>query len=182
MVRALGHRGPGRFRPRELAPTGPRTSTSPSGTRGWRSSTSPSAARSRCATTPAASPSPSTARSTTSRAVRAELERRGRQFRSHSDTEVILDGYARGETTSSISCAACLRSRCGTRSVAGCLIARDRLGIKPLYFVERHGQFLFASEVRALLASGLVSPTIDSAGPRSVSGLPDDVPRRRRWS
>jgi asparagine synthase (glutamine-hydrolysing) len=42
-------------------------------------------------------------------------------------------------------------------------LARDRFGIKPLYFWHRNGQFAFASEVRALLASGLVERRLDPA-------------------
>ena len=44
--------------------------------------------------------------------------------------------------------------------VSRVFIARDRLGIKPLYFASSGGKLLFASEVRALLASRLIAPTI----------------------
>src|SRR5439155_27326691 len=45
------------------------------------------------------------------------------------------------------------------------VIARDHLGIKPLYYSQKAGHwFLCASEVRALLQSGLVPPTIDRRG------------------
>jgi len=39
-------------------------------------------------------------------------------------------------------------------------IARDRLGIKPLYYSHANGAFLFASEVRALLSSGSIAPHV----------------------
>lgn len=94
--------------------------------------------------------------------LRSELERRGRRFRSDSDTEVILEGYREwgDDLVNRLRGMFAFALWDGERGRL--LIARDRLGIKPLYYVERHGQFLFASEVRALLASGLVSPTIDA--------------------
>jgi asparagine synthase (glutamine-hydrolysing) len=95
--------------------------------------------------------------------LRCELERRGRRFRSHSDTEVILEGYREWGDDVVSHLRGMFAFALWDADRGRFLIARDRLGIKPLYYVERHGQFLFASEVRALLASGLVSPTIDSA-------------------
>jgi len=95
------------------------------------------------------------------RDLRRELEQHGRRFRSDSDTEVILQGYEEwGDEV--------LRRLRGMFALAiwdgrtsELLIARDRLGVKPLYVYHRGGVLLFASEVRALLASGLVPRQLD---------------------
>jgi asparagine synthase (glutamine-hydrolysing) len=94
--------------------------------------------------------------------LRSELGRRGGQFRSNSDTEVILEGYRAWGDEIVSRLRGMFAFALWDADRRRFLIARDRLGIKPLYYVERPGQFLFASEVRALAASGLVSPTIDS--------------------
>ena len=52
-------------------------------------------------------------------------------------------------------------------------LARDRFGIKPLYVARGDGWFLFASEVRALLATGLVRADARSRRALAVPGLPD---------
>jgi len=96
------------------------------------------------------------------RELRTELERSGHTFRTHSDTEAIVHSYEQwGE--------GCLQRLRGMFSfaivhmphgragrVADVLLARDRLGIKPLYYALAGGVVLFASEVRALLASGRI--------------------------
>lgn len=84
--------------------------------------------------------------------LRAELERRGHRYRSHSDTETIVHLYEEyGEE--------CVKHLRGMFAFAiwdsrrrTLFVARDRLGIKPLYYLQQSGQFLFASEIKALLA------------------------------
>ncbi len=98
------------------------------------------------------------------RDIRAELEKTGTSFVSHSDTEVVLKAYARwGE--------ACLAKFRGMFAFAlwdarrhRLFLARDPMGIKPLYYAQAGSYFLFASEVRTLLGTGLVQPRIDPAG------------------
>ncbi len=98
------------------------------------------------------------------RDVRKELEQSGTRFVSHSDTEVLLKAYARwGEQ--------CLAKFRGMFAFAiwdehqhRLFLARDPMGIKPLYYVEAGRYFLFASEVRTLLGTGLVPRTVDHAG------------------
>lgn len=98
------------------------------------------------------------------REVRAELERSGTTFVSHSDTEVVLKAYARWGD-------GCLAQFRGMFAFAlwdarqhRLFIARDPMGIKPLYYAQAGEFFLFASEVRTLLGTGLVRPRIDRAG------------------
>jgi asparagine synthase (glutamine-hydrolysing) len=84
--------------------------------------------------------------------LREELLAKGHRFHSQSDTEVILHAYEEwGE--------ACLSRFNGMWAFAlwdgnrECLFcARDRLGIKPFYYTTTGGSFLFASEIKALLA------------------------------
>ncbi|MEM3433084.1 MAG: asparagine synthase (glutamine-hydrolyzing), partial [Candidatus Methanomethyliaceae archaeon] len=97
--------------------------------------------------------------------LRPLLERMGYKFRSHSDTEVILHGYQAWreqvvERLRGMFAFAILDSRSGRRL----LLARDRLGIKPLYYAKVGGTFLFASELKALHASGLLSREISPVG------------------
>ncbi|PYK29918.1 MAG: asparagine synthase (glutamine-hydrolyzing) [Verrucomicrobia bacterium] len=88
--------------------------------------------------------------------LRAELESEGEIFSSGSDTEVILRMYA-------LYGPDCVREFAGMFGLAiwdelekECFIARGALGIKPLYYFENDGALVLASEVRALLRSGLV--------------------------
>ena len=98
------------------------------------------------------------------REVRAKLEREGLNFSSHSDTEVILKAYGQwGEE--------CLREFRGMFAFAiwdarrrRLFVARDPMGIKPLYFWHSDRYFMFSSEVRTLLGTGLVPRNIDPAG------------------
>ncbi len=85
--------------------------------------------------------------------IRAELEIRGHRFRTdHSDTEVLLRSYLEwGE-----DCLARLRGMFAfglwdARSRQLWLV-RDRIGVKPLYYTRRGDRFVFASEIKALLA------------------------------
>ncbi len=94
----------------------------------------------------------------------ASAESGRRAWRSRSDTEVILKGYARWER----DCLTRLRGMFAfglwDDARRRLLLARDRLGIKPLYYYQGDGVFVFASEVRALLATGLVPRRLDARG------------------
>ncbi len=90
--------------------------------------------------------------------LRRELEAKGHSFRSSGDSEVLLRSYLEwGE--------ACLERLNGMFAFAladprrqAVLIARDRFGEKPLHLARHNGSVWFASEVKALLAAGVVRP------------------------
>jgi asparagine synthase (glutamine-hydrolysing) len=95
------------------------------------------------------------------KALRAELEGKGHRFFSTSDTEVVLKGYAEWGTE-------CVQHFLGMFAFAvvehrsgRVVLARDRLGIKPLYVDARPDRIRFASTLPALLAGGGVDMSID---------------------
>jgi asparagine synthase (glutamine-hydrolysing) len=100
------------------------------------------------------------------RELREELQGRGHSFRTNSDTEAIVHAYEEwGEACASklrgMFAFAILEMPQGRGSGAvGVFLARDPLGIKPLYYAQAGGSFLFSSEVRSLLASGHVEPQL----------------------
>ncbi len=99
--------------------------------------------------------------------LRPELEKLGYVFRSGSDTEVILHGYeAWGEGVverlRGMFAFAVVDLRAGPTR-ARFFMARDRLGIKPLFYSAQRDSLLFASELKALTASGSISRAIDPA-------------------
>jgi asparagine synthase (glutamine-hydrolysing) len=90
--------------------------------------------------------------------LRPELEAHGHVYRTRSDTEAIVHAYEQWG-------ADCVHRLRGMFAFAiwdadarRLLLARDRLGIKPLYWTRHGDRLIFASEIKALLASGLVPP------------------------
>jgi asparagine synthase (glutamine-hydrolysing) len=85
------------------------------------------------------------------RALRAELERDGFAFRTECDTEVVLAMYARHGSRMLPRLNGMYAFAIWDDARHELFLARDRLGVKPLYYAERDGTLCFASEVKALL-------------------------------
>jgi asparagine synthase (glutamine-hydrolysing) len=93
--------------------------------------------------------------------LRRELESERHRYGSHCDTEILPHLYEsvgkryperlRGKFATCVWDA-------GRRQA---IVARDRLGVKPLYYAQRDDLVVFASELKSLLASGLVKPELD---------------------
>lgn len=95
------------------------------------------------------------------RALQRQLESEGRTFRTGSDTEVLLQVYLQYGTD-------CVKHLNGMFAFAiwdarkqTLFAARDHMGQKPFFYHMAHGGIVFGSEIKAILASGLVRPTPD---------------------
>jgi asparagine synthase (glutamine-hydrolysing) len=107
--------------------------------------------------------------------LRAGLERLGHRFRSCTDTEVVIHAYRQWGP-------ACLDRFNGMFGLAiwdsaaqTLFLARDRLGIKPVYYTLANGAFVFASELKTLLADPIVNRALDPAGLQNYFALGHSV-------
>jgi asparagine synthase (glutamine-hydrolysing) len=98
------------------------------------------------------------------RELRAELESRGERFKTNSDTEVVLRAFLHWDK----DCFARLRGMFAvavwSQSARRLVLARDRLGIKPLYFHLRGGELYFGSELKAIFAHPEIKRELDFTG------------------
>ena len=111
--------------------------------------------------------------------VRDELEKKGYDFESTSDTEVVLKAYVEFKE----SCAEKFNGifafavyECHSKKLYLC---RDRIGVKPLFYCHKNDSLAFGSEIKAVLKSGLASTEVNQQGlyeifclgPARTSGL-----------
>ena len=96
--------------------------------------------------------------------IRAELLKAGHTFDGHSDTEVLLHAFAQWEE-------GCLEKLNGIyafavweRETKELFLARDRMGVKPLFYKEHNGGLLFASEIKTILEYPGVERKLDAEG------------------
>ncbi|QUH25495.1 asparagine synthase (glutamine-hydrolyzing) [Serpentinicella alkaliphila] len=103
--------------------------------------------------------------------IREKLIIRGHSFKSYSDTEVLLTSYMEW----GIDCVDHLN---GIYAFAiwdekrrRLFMARDRLGVKPLFYIKKGNDFIFASEIKALLTHPDIETNVDEEGLLEVFGL-----------
>ena len=100
--------------------------------------------------------------------LREELERQGHCFEGHSDTEVVLKSFLQwGE--------GCVERFNGIFAFAvwcekerRLFLARDRIGVKPLFYAQRNGGLLFASEIKTLLCHDALPARLDREGAAQI--------------
>lgn len=100
--------------------------------------------------------------------LRALLIRLGHQFRGHSDTEVVLHAYAQWSE-------GCLEYFNGIFAFAiyerkrkKLFLARDRIGVKPLFYTQHKNGLIFASEIKTILAHPEINANLDSEGAAQI--------------
>ncbi len=93
--------------------------------------------------------------------LREELHREGHRFRTQSDTEVILEAYRRWGTDSVTRLRGMFAFAIHDAETRRLFLARDRAGEKPLFYAARNGLFVFASELKAVLAWPAIDRHID---------------------
>jgi asparagine synthase (glutamine-hydrolysing) len=98
------------------------------------------------------------------RQLRTELENQGEVFHTTSDSEVLLALYARMGERMLPRLRGMFAFAIWDTRLRELFLARDAYGIKPLYYAQTKEGVLFASQVRSLIASGLISTEIEMAG------------------
>lgn len=100
--------------------------------------------------------------------IRAELDKRGYRFLGHSDTEVVLKAYVEfGEKCVDLFNGIFAFAVWDTREQT-LFLARDRIGVKPLFYALTDGGIVFASEIKALLKHPAVKPVITEEGAAEI--------------
>jgi asparagine synthase (glutamine-hydrolysing) len=87
--------------------------------------------------------------------LRKKLEKKGHKFKTKTDTEVILHGYEEYSEKILDKLNGMFAFVIYNRKTNEIFIARDRLGIKPMYYYFKDNKFMFASEIKAILQSNV---------------------------
>jgi asparagine synthase (glutamine-hydrolysing) len=111
--------------------------------------------------------------------LRQQLIKLGYQFRSQSDTEVIINAYAHWGAEAVERLHGMFAFAIWDRHSKKLFLARDRMGIKPLYYALTKGGFYFASNPQALIATGLCDTSIDAVGLHHQLSLHAVIPAPR---
>ncbi len=96
--------------------------------------------------------------------LRKTLEKQGHRFSSNTDTEVLLHLYAEEGPSFVKKLNGIFAFAIYDPQKKRVLLARDPLGVKPLFYAQRGNGFVFGSEIKALLATGLIPAEVDWQG------------------
>lgn len=110
--------------------------------------------------------------------LRAELERHGHRFRTHCDTEVIVHAYEQYGDDFLSHFNGQFAIALWVASERTLILARDRVGIRPLFYAMAGQTMVFGSEMKAIFAFPGMAPEIDPAGIEQILSLWVNVPPR----
>ncbi len=96
--------------------------------------------------------------------LKKELEQRGHRFSTNSDTEVIVHGYEEFGSAFPTRLNGMFAIALHDSRNHKFILARDHIGIKPLYYSYTGHHLVFGSEIKSLLQSGLIDPALNMAG------------------
>lgn len=96
------------------------------------------------------------------RELRTELEERGHRFKSTTDSEVVLAAYAEWGEKSLDRFNGMFAFAIWDKKKRELFLARDRYGIKPVYFANQDGVFVFGSEIKAIIAHPSIGVEMDT--------------------
>jgi len=96
--------------------------------------------------------------------LRRELEDKGHVFRTRSDAEVLVHGYEQWGVNLLKRLNGQFAFAIYDRNSESVFIARDRFGVRPLFYAQRRDTFCFGSEIKAIFATGEVEASLDRRG------------------
>ena len=96
--------------------------------------------------------------------IRKELQQKGIKFISHSDTEVLIQAYVMWGKKLLPKLNGMFAFAIWDKLQNTIFFARDRIGIKPLYYTVINNKLVFASDIKTIIASGLYRPEVDEEG------------------
>lgn len=100
--------------------------------------------------------------------LRSQLQGLGHRFRGHSDTEVVLHAYAQWGRDCLIRFNGIFAFAVWEEKRRRLFLARDRIGVKPLFYMLHEGGIIFASEIKTILTYPTVRPELDEQGAAQV--------------
>ncbi len=96
--------------------------------------------------------------------LRAELKDAGFGFGTHSDTEVLLKAYCYYKEKCAEKLNGIFAFAVYEENADRLFLCRDRVGVKPLFYHQYNGGLIFSSEIKAILKSGMLKPTVTQEG------------------